>query len=70
MSRVLAARRKYALRTVPNVLEFYGYIYCFSSILAGPAFEYTEYHNATSGKAFEKVDWYAGVLSIGMLMVV
>ncbi|CAM9628376.1 unnamed protein product [Ascophyllum nodosum] len=52
--RTLAARRKYALRTVPNVLEFYGYIYCFSSILAGPAFEYTEYHSATSGKAFEK----------------
>lgn len=54
-SRILAARREYALRAVPNPLEFFGYIYCFSSILAGPAFEYKEYINAVTGKAFEKV---------------
>lgn len=53
--RVLKARRDYAIRSVPNVLEFFGYVYCFSSILAGPAFEYKEYHNATSGKGYEKV---------------
>eukprot|EP00903_Cladosiphon_okamuranus_P019810 g18207.t1 len=52
--RVRKARRTYAIRSVPNPLEFFGYIYCFSSILAGPAFEYTEYDNATSGKAYEK----------------
>ncbi|CBJ26621.1 acyltransferase [Ectocarpus siliculosus] len=52
--RVLKARRDYAIRSMPNPLEFFGYIYCFSSILAGPAFEYKEYDNATSGKAYEK----------------
>eukprot|EP00752_Nemacystus_decipiens_P014687 g13083.t1 len=52
--RVLKARRTYAIRSVPNPLEFFGYIYCFSSILAGPAFEYSEYDKATSGKAYEK----------------
>ena len=53
--RVRKARRTYAIRSVPNPLEFFGYIYCFSSILAGPAFEYSEYDNAISGKAYEKV---------------
>lgn len=52
--RVLAARRQYAIRSVPNPLEFFGYVYCFSSILAGPAFEYTLYDNATSGEAYRK----------------
>ncbi|CAN0298247.1 unnamed protein product, partial [Ectocarpus fasciculatus] len=51
--RVLKARRDYAIRTMPNPLEFFGFIYCFSSILAGPAFEYKEYDNATSGKAYQ-----------------
>lgn len=53
--RVLKARRAYAIRSVPNPLEFFGYVYCFSSILAGPAFEYSEYDACTNGKAFEKV---------------
>eukprot|EP00904_Undaria_pinnatifida_P005433 jgi/Undpi1/2019/HiC_scaffold_12.g05405.m1 len=55
--RVLAARREYAIRSVPNPLEFFGYVYCFSSILAGPAFEYTLYDKATSGEAYRKVSW-------------
>lgn len=55
LSRILAARREYALHSVPNPLEFLGYIYCFSSILAGPAFEYKEYINAVTCKAYEKV---------------
>lgn len=55
LHRVLAARRQYAIRSVPNPLEFFGYVYCFSSILAGPAFEYTLYDNATSGEAYRKV---------------
>jgi len=40
---------------MPNPLEFFGYVYCFSSILAGPAFEYSEYDACTNGKAYEKV---------------
>lgn len=52
---MLKARRDYAIRSVPNILEFFGYVYCFSSILAGPAFEYKEYDNATSGKGYDKV---------------
>ncbi|CAN0287134.1 unnamed protein product [Laminaria digitata] len=55
--RVLAARRQYAIRSIPNPLEFFGYVYCFSSILAGPAFEYTLYDDATSGEAYRKVSF-------------
>lgn len=40
---------------MPNPLEFFGYIYCFSSILAGPAFEYKEYINAVTGMAYRRV---------------
>ena len=57
LRRVLAARREYAIRSVPNPLEFFGYVYCFSSILAGPAFEYTLYDKATSGEAYRKVSF-------------
>lgn len=53
--RILKARRTYAIRSVPNPLEFFGYVFCFSSILAGPAFEYSEYEACTNGKAYEKV---------------
>ncbi|CAN0495991.1 unnamed protein product, partial [Scytosiphon promiscuus] len=56
--RVLKARRTYAIRSVPNPLEFFGYIFCFSSILAGPAFEYSYYKDAVTGKAYEKVSTY------------
>ncbi|CAN0229580.1 unnamed protein product, partial [Discosporangium mesarthrocarpum] len=51
--RVLAQRRKYALRTMPSLLEYLGYIFSFFAILAGPAFEYTEYITTVTGAKFQ-----------------
>mmetsp|Transcript_31851 Transcript_31851/g.23568 ORF Transcript_31851/g.23568 Transcript_31851/m.23568 type:complete len:539 (+) Transcript_31851:74-1690(+) len=54
--RVLASRRKYAIKKYPNIIEFFGYIYCFTCILAGPAFEYSDYAAAIDDSAFEVPD--------------
>lgn len=37
---------------LPNPLEFLGYVYCFTTFLAGPAFEYSEYANVMNETAF------------------
>jgi hypothetical protein len=29
-------RRKYAIEKLPNPIEFFGYVYCFTCLLAGP----------------------------------
>lgn len=52
--RVYESRRKFAITKFPNLLEFLGYIYCFTCILAGPAFEYKDYVDSIDGTAFEK----------------
>lgn len=31
---------KFAVTKFPSILEFFGYAFCFTSVLAGPAFEY------------------------------
>lgn len=51
-ARTYADRRKYALTKLPNLLEFLGYVYCFTCILAGPAFEYSDYQAAIDGSAY------------------
>jgi hypothetical protein len=40
---------KFALKGLPNIVEFLGYTFCFASVLAGPAFEYTTYASACDG---------------------
>jgi hypothetical protein len=40
---VYAYRARFAIHKLPNPIEFFGYVYCFTCILAGPAFEYTDY---------------------------
>lgn len=50
--RVLASRKKFAVEKVPSPLAFFGYIYCFTCILAGPAFEYRDYVNTIDNSAF------------------
>ena len=40
---------KFALKDLPNIIEYLGYTFCFSNILAGPAFEYTTYAHAIDG---------------------
>lgn len=53
-ARVYADRAKFAITSLPSLLEFFGYIYCFTCILAGPAFEYNDYIRSIDGDAFAK----------------
>ena len=51
-SKVYDIRRKYAINRIPSLLEYFGYVYCFTTFLAGPAFEIREYLQvATTGGA-------------------
>lgn len=56
VERVYNDRRKYAITKLPNVIEFFGYIYCFTCILAGPAFEYNDYIRSIDGSVFSRKD--------------
>lgn len=47
---------KYSLEKLPGIFEFLGYTFCFSTVLAGPAFEYTTYQHAIDGSLLYKPD--------------
>jgi MBOAT, membrane-bound O-acyltransferase family len=49
---VYRGRQRYAITELPGPLEFFGYMYCFSCLLAGPAFEYKDYVEVIDGSAF------------------
>jgi len=34
---------------MPSLLEFLGYTFCFSNVLAGPSYEFSIYKNAADG---------------------
>jgi hypothetical protein len=53
-AKVYKIRKQYAIESLPNPLEFFGYIFCFTCLLAGPAFEYQDYAKSIDGKIFEK----------------
>jgi len=61
LSRLYNERRRFAIRQLPNPLEFFGYVFCFTCILAGPAFEYSDYQQAIDGSAFEQKSYAAAV---------
>ncbi|KAI9987573.1 hypothetical protein PInf_023614 [Phytophthora infestans] len=44
--RVKQLRKQLAIPQIPSLLEFLGFVYCFTTFLAGPAFEYKEYSDA------------------------
>jgi len=46
----------FALKDSPNLLEFLGYTFCFSNLLAGPATEYAVYARACDGSIFKTAD--------------
>jgi hypothetical protein len=50
--KVYKDRSRFAITKLPNPLEFFGYVYCFTCILAGPAFEYKDYERAIDGTAY------------------
>lgn len=52
--KIYGQRKKFAITALPNPLEFFGYIYCFTCILAGPAFEYRDYVDSIDGSVFAK----------------
>lgn len=46
----------FALNKVPGLIEFLGYTFCFSNLLAGPATEYATYVKAIDGSIFKTPD--------------
>jgi hypothetical protein len=36
-------RAKYAIKKLPNPLEFFSYAFCFAQLMVGPAFEFTDF---------------------------
>lgn len=50
--KVLEKRQKLAITQLPSLLEFFGYTYCFTGLLVGPAFEFREYLAACDGSAY------------------
>jgi len=46
----------FALKETPGFIEFLGYSFCFSTILAGPATEYATYSRACDGSLFKTPD--------------
>lgn len=47
---------QFALKKAPGLLEFLGYTFCFSNILAGPATEYSIYLGVIEGSVFKTPD--------------
>mmetsp|Transcript_2184 Transcript_2184/g.2278 ORF Transcript_2184/g.2278 Transcript_2184/m.2278 type:complete len:511 (-) Transcript_2184:102-1634(-) len=60
LARVYGDRKKFAIERFPNPLEFFGYIYCFTCILAGPAFEYNDYLHSIDGTKFKRPEGKPG----------
>jgi len=48
-----AEQKKRSIKTLPGILEYYGFVYFFCSYLAGPAIEISEYQNHINGKMFD-----------------
>ncbi|OQR92665.1 lysophospholipid acyltransferase [Thraustotheca clavata] len=43
LARVYSSRKALSVSKLPSLLEFFAYVYCFTTFLAGPAFELREY---------------------------
>lgn len=54
LARVYAFRKKFAIESLPNPLEFFGYIFCFTCLLAGSVFEYNDYVQSIDGTRFQR----------------
>lgn len=57
--RTPADRLQRSVSTVPSPLEYFGYVFCFCSYVAGPAFEITEYLNSIDGSKYKSTDGVA-----------
>jgi len=45
-------RKKYAITKLPSLIQFLGYMYCFTCIMAGPAYEYNDYVQVIDGSIY------------------
>lgn len=54
LARLYGERKRFAIEKLPNPLEYFGYIFCFTCILAGPAFEFKDYVTIIDKTAFQK----------------
>jgi hypothetical protein len=55
-SRAAKKCAPFALKEAPGLLQFLGYTFCFSNLLAGPATEYSVYLKAIDGSIFKMAD--------------
>ncbi len=46
-------QKEHLIEKLPSLLEWYGYVYFFPSLLAGPAVEMRDYNNYISGAMFK-----------------
>ncbi|ETV72371.1 hypothetical protein H257_12520 [Aphanomyces astaci] len=72
LARVFASRKALAVTSVPSLLEYFSFAFCFSTFLAGPSFEFREYIDVINGtKVVGPGRVRAGVtkLSIGLFYV-
>lgn len=46
----------YALKHLPNILEYLGYTFCFANVLSGPAYEFSYYSHACDGSHLYTAD--------------
>ena len=58
-----------ALRECPTPVEFFGYVFCFSNVLAGPGFEFKGYRDAVTGKNLERGGVREGPSRLGPVVV-
>ena len=55
LQRSFLCRDKFSLVDLPTPLAYFGYTFCPTCILAGPAFEYTDYYCGLAQVAVAKV---------------
>lgn len=53
LAKLYTERKKFAITELPSLLEYFGYVYCFTCLLAGPAFEYQDYVRSIDGTVFQ-----------------
>lgn len=51
-NRIAVERAEFAISTLPSLIEFGGYVFCFPNLLAGPAFTYKDYITAIDSTVF------------------
>jgi len=55
-SRAAKKCKEYAVPKLPSLIEFLGYTFCFSNVIAGPATEFTIYEKACTGSHMYTAD--------------